>query len=454
MPSCVVPFDVWSAIAEYFPPDTLLSFSLVNRAFYELAQKVKYQATDLITYDKNTKKLLRELKNPSCGSFVRTVHIQPWKVSDVVKPPPRRRRRLLDKLHALVDAEYALERSKAVVQKRLNKQLAMVLDTFSRLQNVLEYRIEWDETPNYHAEFFRAFLCPLLADTSFGQTLVKFSIKVPVERLPCLATVHLPSLQELDVQLYTGKVPPQEVAYLLDSFAVFVNNLYHTLRSLAVTSTFSSQNLNLNRFFHHLGDFPSLRSFALSTPWDGVHVWAPVDAPFPLQTFIGKHSRQLQELKLLCSRIGTSPVPVDPAAKDWIQRILGSIDDRFHLLSRLELDLRNLRSQTGADLGGLVKCLEPIASQLESLVLTECPLWKCQVERILQLFPRSAGEANLRMLALRLQRLTPEVVDLLASRLPFLRSLELTFAEVEGALFGSRSEKLVCTVLYICCEHG
>jgi len=69
MPSCVIPFDVWSAIAEYFPPDTLLSFSLVNRAFYELAQKVKYQATDLITYDKNTKKLLRELKcvtSPIC----------------------------------------------------------------------------------------------------------------------------------------------------------------------------------------------------------------------------------------------------------------------------------------------------------------------------------------------------------------------------------------------------
>ncbi|THU99003.1 hypothetical protein K435DRAFT_837877 [Dendrothele bispora CBS 962.96] len=442
MPPCTIPFDVWSIIAEYLPPDMLPSLSQVNHAFYEIAQRVKYQVTDLVTYDKNTKRLLTELKNPSLGSLVRTVHIQPWKVSDLAKPSPRRRCRVLDTVRSLVNADYAMERSKAAVEKRLRKHTRLVLDTVSRLHRVIEYRIEWDETPSYHAEFFRAFLCPLLADTSFGHGLVKFSLKVPVERLPYLAAVHLPQLEELDVHLYTDNIPSQEVDYCLDSFAVFVNNLYGTLRSLAVTSTRSSKNLNLNHLFHLLGYFPHLRSFALSTPCNGVHVWPQhgANAPFPLQIFIDKHHRQLQELKLMCSSIGTVQVP-DPEAKDWIRRILDHVDERYRLLSRLEVDIRNLRG-TDSELNDFLASLGNIVNQLDSLVLTECPLRKVDVERLINLFAQSTGQADLRMLALRVQCLSPEVMDLLAYGLPLLQRLELTFTEVKGAQFGNRSEQL------------
>ncbi|KAF5309703.1 hypothetical protein D9758_016109 [Tetrapyrgos nigripes] len=451
MPSIAVPFDVWSSIAEYITPDTLVALAPVNQAFYDIAQKVKYQVTDLVTYDKNTKKLLKDLQDPSLGSLVRTVHIRPWKVSDVVKPSPRRPYRAIARVYSFLDEDYAVQRAKEAVEKRLRKHIQLVLDAVGKLQNVVEYRIEWDETPGYHAQFFQAFLYPLLGDTSFGHSLTKFSLKVPVEKLPGLASVHLPLLQELDVHLSTGALPSQEVKDLVDSFVVFINNLYPTLRSFAVTSTCTSQNLDLNYLFRLLGKFPALRSLALSTPWDGVHVWAPSGEPFPLQLFIAKHARQLEELKFMGSRIANRHVPLDPEAKTWIHRLLAGIDDNYCLLSKLEVDIRTFR----ADLSPFFLCLDKIASQLESLVLTEYPLAYADVESLLQSFAHHGhGQAtSLKTLAICLRCLTPEVIDLLAYGFPHLRSLELTFTEVSGAHFGNQVEKLVGRALHICAEN-
>jgi hypothetical protein len=74
MPPISVPFDVWSTIAEYITPESLLNLAPVNNAFYDIAQKVKYQVTDLVTYDKSTKKLLKDLQFVSWCSFY-SVHI-------------------------------------------------------------------------------------------------------------------------------------------------------------------------------------------------------------------------------------------------------------------------------------------------------------------------------------------------------------------------------------------
>ncbi|KAJ3899096.1 hypothetical protein F5879DRAFT_540337 [Lentinula edodes] len=432
-----LPFDLWWKIFEILPPDARAQFRTVNRLFLEIARRVQYRNLVIDGYGKRTKRLLKSINLFSLGYHVQSLHIQPWAVSNVpssktYRGPSGRVSSVFDHVHSFFDSDYPTRRAEALVRKRMRKQIQLIKETAKTLGFVQEYSVEWNVDRPYHPEFFTAFLS--LVDVSpFGRTLTKLSLKVPTDRLVCLASLDLPALEQLDIQLVTMSLSERYINDCFDNFAVFVNNLYDTLRSLSISSTHISLNLNLYRLFYLLGDFPHLHSLGLTIPYDGAHL-SSLDS---LQSFIQKHGRTLQELKLLCNRSAARTRPNDPCAKYWIQRTITDIFTFGNLsnICSLELALRPLRSE----LTPFLNVLASVANQLESLVLTDDALTPGEVERVLAVLTCkfSAGTnggvveySHLRHLAIRLQYLCLFTVDLIASKLRLLHSLKLTFSDV------------------------
>ncbi|KAJ3731313.1 hypothetical protein DFJ43DRAFT_1079606 [Lentinula guzmanii] len=433
-----LPFDIWWKVFEILPPDARVHFRAVNRLFLEIARRVQYRYLVIDGYGKRTKRLMKTINSLSLGYHVQSLHIQPWAVSNLPSAkaylgPGGRVSSVFDHLHSFFDSDFPTRRAEALVRERMRKQIRLVKETAGMLKFVQEYSLEWNVDRPYHPELFTAFLS--LVDVSpFGQTLTKLSLKVPTDRLICLASVKLPALEQLDLQLVTMSLSERCINDCFDCFAVFVNNLCPTLSSLSVSSSHISLNLNLYRLFYLLGDFPHLRSLAVTIPYDGAH-FSSLDS---LQFFIRKHRQTLQELKLLCNRSAARTRPNDPCAKYWIQRTITDVCAFGNLtnLSSIELSLRPLRSE----LTPFLTFLASAANQLESLTLTDDALTPEEVERVLDAVTcripadstnrNFAGYCNLGYLAIRLQYLCPYTVDLFASKLCLLRSLKLTFSDV------------------------
>ncbi|KAE9393912.1 hypothetical protein BT96DRAFT_943566 [Gymnopus androsaceus JB14] len=362
-----LPFDILWKILEYLPFEEVTRIRTVNRHFLEIARTLQYRKLVVNGYGKRTKRLLKALCHwgtmfvrytSSLGLLItwsqskltagaNAIEFSPWLITFI----PSSTLTIRDAEPKLWSASASENRSSWSPKQHGNFQF------------VQEYSIGWDVDRPYHAELFTAFLS--LADVApFGKTLTKLSLKVPTDRLVCLASVRLPSLEELDIHLATQSLSERYINDCLDCFVVFVNNLYLTLRSLSVSTSHTSLNLDLYTFFHLLGDFAHLHTLGITIPYDGAH-FSSLDS---LRFFIHKHNGNLQELKLLChARSAARTRPNDPSAKYWIQRIVADISSTPPRdLHKLELALRPLRSQ----LTPFLTFLASVADQLDSLVLT------------------------------------------------------------------------------------
>lgn len=254
--------------------------------------------------------------------------------------------------------------------------------------------------------------------------MVTLSIKLPPELLSLLVRVNLPRLENLEVTFHMAGLQERDIHIALDGFIVFVHNTKDSLRSLSILSTCSSENLDLSRLFKLLKRFPRLCSVSLSIPFDGGHLSNPAS----FSSFLEMHRETLQRLSLNASRC--TPVHTgkyDPDCINWIQRIMLSVHVPFPQLRSLELALRPLR----APLHILSDFLTKHCPTLESLILNDRILTFADVECILEPFESIQPEAlTLKHLQFRVSYLSPELLFLLASRLPRLRSLSVYFTDV------------------------
>ncbi|KAF8066924.1 hypothetical protein FPV67DRAFT_1497046 [Lyophyllum atratum] len=420
------PHDVWVQISRYLPRNVLSTLSGVNRSFLEIATRARYEVVTFSKCDKRMKQLCKDLSDPSVGwgAFVRHVKIEPWIVQPRLKPSHRRAQSLWNFINTLFDPRFAERKINQRVKKRLHKDIRCFTDTIAGLENLSEYSLEWEHDRPYHPELYQAFLGPLL--TRIQNKLVKLSLNVPPEMLRYLAPIALPRLEHLNVDFCTKKLSREEINQIFDAFVVFVNNL--PLQSLSITSRMPCNNLDLTRFFSMLGVFPRLTRFSLSIPFDGAHL----SPPYTLVTFLNKHRQSLQHLQLSSSRCSTPDSPTDPEAKFWIQKILSSLHTPFPRLHDVHLALRPLK----ADLTPVIGFLARHASELDNLTLTARALTYTEVKDILDEIGAYAHSSLLKHLRLRLQHLSPALLELLASRIPRLALLELTFGEIAAAHTG------------------
>ena len=383
------------------------------------------------------------------GDLVRRVNIEPWLVQPRAKSTYSRIDELRTFTRNLFDPDNQNRQLKRRTTKRIQKDITRVTDAVIGLRNLTEYGLGWDPHQQYHPELFQAFLCPVLGH--IGSQLVKLSITVPPEMLSSLAPVSLPRLEDLEVGVCTLEMPRRDIEVILDSFTIFINNLYPTLQSLSLSSRVPSHFLDLTRFFTYLGTFPHLHFFRLSMPFDGAHL----SSRSSLVAFLNKHHRTLQHLQLSTSRCSPTDTPLDPSCKYWISNILSFLANPFPRLCGLHLALRPLK----ADLTPVTTFLMQYAPTLSSLTLTDRQLTFDEVAMIAEALADSTGEVlGLQQLRLQVLYFSPALLDLLAAKLPRLVLLELCFGEVVASLPTrgfrySQKAHLVSALVHVLATH-
>ncbi|KAG5636459.1 hypothetical protein H0H81_007966 [Sphagnurus paluster] len=413
------PLEIWFMISSFIPRPFLRQLYAVNRTFLEISAQTRYEEVTFYKFDKNTKSLCRILNDPSTGRGVltRRVKVQPWLVQPRVKPS--KKRSFWNFVKGALDPQFAQRKTQAWVEKRMKKDIKRVSDTVSGLENLSEYSLEWKEDWGYHRELYQAFTAPLIS--RIGDRLVKLSLNVPMGVLSELARINLPHLEHFSISLCAKKLSQTEIKYIFDAFVIFVNNLLHTLTSLSITSRVPSPELDLATFFQMLGVFPRLQRFSLCMPFDGSQL---SDTGVVVQ-FLNKHRETLRSIQFTTNRCSATANPTEQS-KLWIPNILSSLDTPYPQLCDVHIALRPLK----ADLTPIFKFLSLHSGQISHLSLVEQNLKYAEVAELLNTILNDSEQSPLRRLHLRLERLSRPLLEMLASRLPSLARLELTFAEV------------------------
>lgn len=423
------PREIWLAIAQYVPEDVLFASRDLDRALYDVATAIEFRCFSIARWDDKTEKKLKEISTSHVRGLVDEIRINTGVVCSpkepVMLPTSRKRGSVLT-----LDRGGHRRRRKSqeiISQERCQQFVSALGDALATLPNVTKLQLEWDEE-HFSVEQNTTAVCILtkvLPDRNLRNRLQSLSLKLPPDKLGRLASVSLPQLEDFKCHFITAEMPMKEICESLDGFVIFINNLLWSLRSLSFTSTVSSYYFDLTPFVSRLGYFRHLSAFALSIPFDGCHL----SDPSKLGDFLQRHSATLLKISLRAERIAEPRTPLGADSKVWIQRAGERIgaEGTWNLRS-LELALRPLK----ADLGLLAQCFARLGPQLDSLTLMDRSLTCSEVQMLLIALSSQAGSSlvPLKKLVIRITRLTPELLDMLANRLPGLRVLDLTFSEI------------------------
>ncbi|KIM43505.1 hypothetical protein M413DRAFT_68711, partial [Hebeloma cylindrosporum] len=411
--------DVLRLILDFMSPEDIHGINSTNRVVYEKSMKSRYELLEITKRDKPTKVLLTHLCESDVGRYVKKVKIRPW----LVHPHTNSPRSITEKaivrfMEVAVDPHYTRKTAEARLQKRLRKDTTRITTAFKSMSMLQEFEIDWDDTREFHPEFFRAFLAPPLA--SWQSHLTSLTVKVPLSLVFTLASVRLPYLQSFTFHFTTAGQPEQEINHAHDGFLVFVNNLKDSLQSLTFTSTFTSQNLNLCYIFDHMGVFPSLRKISLSIPFEGGHL----PEPMSFVQFVMKHSKTLNHMDLFTSRCVMRWTPSRHSCFNWIQNILGSIPERLPLLRGLGVALRPLRAPLT-----IVTQFLTMHPDIETLYLEDRALETTQIS---QLFPQFFAQPVVDILHFqaKVESLTPDLLAYFAFKFPNLQTLKIECSQI------------------------
>lgn len=317
-----------------------------------------------------------------------------------------------------VDPHYTRKKAETRLQKRLRKNTTKITTAFKSMTTLQNFEIDWDDTREFHVEFFRAFLAPPLV--IWQAHLTSLTVKVPLPFVFTLAAVRLPYLENFTFHFTTGELAEMEVNHAHDGFLVFVNNLKDSLQSLTFTSTFTSQNLNLCYIFDHMGVFHLLRKISLSIPFEGGHL----PEPRSFVQFVMKHSKTLNHIDLLASRCVMRWTPSQPGCFNWIPNILGSIPEPLPHLRGLGVALRPLR----APLTILTHFLSA-HPDIETLLLEDRAL---ETTEISHLFPHFLGQPVVDIIHFqtKVEELTPHLLTYFAFKFPNLQTLKIECSKI------------------------
>ncbi|KIK55312.1 hypothetical protein GYMLUDRAFT_841546 [Collybiopsis luxurians FD-317 M1] len=429
-----LPFEIWWKIFQYLPSDEcVIRLRTVNRLFLEIARILLYRKLSINKYEKRTKNLLKGISSLSLGHHIRSLCIQPWAVSSAShhRGPVGRFLSTSDRVRSFVDSDYPERKAKNLFKKRIHKQTRLVARTVRKLEHVQEYTVAWEtkKSSQAPAELFTVFLA-LLNISSFSRTLKILTLRVPTDRLVCLVPVRLPALEELNIHLVTESLSETFINDCLEKVIVFINNHLETLETLSFFSTDLSRNLNLSKFFRSLSTlhFLHLHSFALSLPYDSSHL---PDETSSLTDFL-RNSETVHQLKFSVYPCSSSR-PSDILSEYQIQRVLTTQElvNALVSLNTLELSVQLVLG----DLKPLLAFISSVARRLKSLTLTGELSPPTEIERVLSAVAPAPTRpsTSLRHLSICLEYLSPTMLNLLASRLPFLKSLKLTFNHLRSS---------------------
>ena len=279
--------------------------------------------------------------------------------------------------------------------------------------------------------------------TCLAAHLRKLTIDVTLAKLPLIweesESCRLPALEELEVSLAYSRVSCHDGQVLInDVLLPFTTSHTRTLRSLIVSSALP---LDWSPYFNGLGCFPLLQKLALVLTISSV----TLSEPMALTRLIDNHRQTLRQFSVRKNYGYTSDIPHDSLYATWIA-------DEFSMLvlpalETLEMGLwPNLPYRSPLRLSVI-----PPASSLVSLSIVDFVLYDVQVEAILDaLYVGSDGSRRLQSLQISVLFLHPHLVDLLATKLPGLKFLDLTFEHLAASTSVTINCRYVSSVLLSC----
>ncbi|KAJ7272615.1 hypothetical protein B0H12DRAFT_1177263 [Mycena haematopus] len=433
-PSAPLPSEIWMQIAEYLPPQMVADLYSVNRHWFDIAMNARYHQVSFAFLNRAMLRDLDRLRDPAVARRVRTLHIHPYFVKEIMERSQEITQipgcTLPSHPHSL-RGKFKLARGLFRDQKRLargartsalfefaspGELVQALVEVISGLRHVTHYHIAWS---GLHS--ISALPVPFLA-AAFRPSVLQLTLEISLEKTIDLLghTAALENLEELDLFLRLDHVLPDK-AYeqiLVDHLAPAINRLHTSLQKLSLRLC---QPLDISPLFDSLRFLPILDCLSLSIPMARPHLGHPSG----LGKFLERHRQSLRQLVLRATELsGDGLMPAEDPLSEWINDALSFVTGPMKLRT-LEASL------TLFPIEAVAMVLGRFARTLHSLTLTGRHLPYDRVDELLGAV-RRAGAGRLQTLRLGAITLSPELVDLLAEKLPTLRNLELLVRDVVG----------------------
>ncbi|KAJ7475919.1 hypothetical protein FB451DRAFT_1463052 [Mycena latifolia] len=407
-----VPPEIWLYISSYIPNDELLELIGVNIHFYNLALDIRYSTIRVETVTANTEKLLHRLRDPAVASRVRRLVVRPalQRAEAAPAPPPSLWQRI-----SSVTGRKQLPASPRASPPSIERAIDSLILVFPGLSSLTRFEVSsWDmSSPEYDLErFFR------IAWSSFGRQLKAISMAGRPEafRQFVASNPEPVSCTALSLQftheLYTTAATAVE-GILLDSVAPFINSLAPQLQSLKI---WSWSTLDLSAFFTALKIFPQLYDFHLRTPFNKAF-----PDPSGLTKLLEDNSRTLDTIELRLNPFGSA---MDPNSEQLLGQWFASHEAHKSVLANLKT-LRMYPTTLASGFDALVMYIERSAETLTTLGVKDRYLNLDEVEALITPLAHRHADDGLQSLRLNVRVWSAELFDLLALKLPGLKSLSL-----------------------------
>lgn len=443
MPTPDLPLELWFEILSYLPRSYLFKMIGLNRMFFRIAMEYKYEEVRFTTDDKGTFEVFKQLRLAVLleplrvlGEYSRTSH-RHMNVASLV-------RRLYLRpafLPAMDNAFHGTVREGAATSKlswlkhlspvprirtvfgtaEENKVLTMARDALPNCRNLRE--VDLIIYDHIIPDDFRDFLCHIWR--TMGAGIQRVNLSTTLNKVPDLFSLiaqHaplLPNLEILDLTVVNSRFPRQKdtVDHALDAIVGLIHRFKASLTHLIFSSVAEFDHAPL---FAKLGTLPKLRKLEL---WFVFCDETISNRGRALNQFLNDNNQTLEHL-VLKTRPRFESFFLSSHTERLSQWVLYQLPKLvLPQVKTLDLGLTTYH-MTGPNHFPL---LLPIFPQLHTLILFDVKLSIKQLERILD-----QAEGKLQRLECLVWTFTPEMLTLLVSKAPQLRSLVLIYQSMDG----------------------
>ncbi|KAJ7126321.1 hypothetical protein C8R44DRAFT_874677 [Mycena epipterygia] len=391
--SLLLPEDIWHSVASFIPYGQLTALVSVNRAFYNIVLDAKYQEVHWTKPDGGMNYSLARLSEPGAPSARSRVVYRVLRSEGLFDVPSS-----CGNLQMVDVVAPGGVHVKGQVFKFCCARDAPVHDCGGGLMtHVTEYSFEWRDlslTPDT-----RQFLTA--TRTAFGASLRKLTLHAQLGHLTHLiSTADYHDLEDLELYFdHDGGDVRAEVLV-----APFVNHFWHSLSSLLISS---ASKTDLSPLLYTLASLPHLHRFTAHVSFDTAHL----SDPGALVHVLHANSSTISSVEL--GRTYAAPPDEAPDVQSTWPHFSTSLVAHPSVL----LNLTTLK----------MPLLESFDATI-TLYLVDYFLTEGELAELAQIFAHRAFNTGLQRLHIGVGFLTLPMFDLLASRLPGLRSLDLVLS--------------------------
>jgi hypothetical protein len=360
-------------------------------------------------------------RDPLVARRVRILHVYPGFLKEALdkekgRPTQALRRTFWVKLTEL--AVLLMEQQKIFIRhprprrtevpNRIGDIVSTILEVLSGLPNVTAYYVTWCGLPSISKT-----AVPFLSTALHGN-LQKLSLELSLENMRSLLTpsFQVDNLKELQLCIHSESVANiEERNRILEThLAPAIRRLRENLQLLHIQSW---EPADLAPMLRGVGTLPALAHLIIAIPVEGIHLGDPKG----LAEFLSAHRLSLKTLSLRATQYGGKGLePIVYSFDNWIRNAVDGV--ALPKLQNLEISTSLFPVDTS------LFCLQQFSSRIASIALTGCYRTYSDVEDVLNVIEHRRNPP-VTTLRLALVSLSPQLVDMIASKVPYLEKLEL-----------------------------